>query len=207
VKTKKILLDIDSLLIAPVQRLPRYQLLIRDIASCLQADTVNHKETVALLKAIMRVNEEINNDLKKRENELIVADLQKRLCGLQKMEGPDFSLKARVPPRVFVREGSASTRKKLLVVEGIHVSVTRQLILLDDLLIEAKKDKDVLIVRRVYRIAENVEPITQATKDEDTVCLKPTKGPDHIIKFPADDKAGWITDLKKCLDGGYTLNK
>lgn len=60
-----------------------------------------------------------------------------------------------------------AVRKKLMV-EGLisdmkHVPfVTRQLFLFDDLVIEAKKTKqDALLAKRVYRIAQNAEFITE----------------------------------------------
>jgi len=211
---EKVYVDLDSLLIAPVQRLPRYELLIRDLASCLRADTVDHKETVALLKTIMQTNESINNEVKSKENDDHLSAVEQKLTRWGLL-GEGFSLKDKKPTRWYLREGPVSVRKKLIV-EGLlsrdnatpHVPfMDRYLFLFDDLAIETKKKGNTYLIKRVYNISQNLEILKSANSDDDALGLKSTEGKEFFIKFPQPEKLGWYVDFKKCREGGFGLKR
>jgi RhoGEF domain len=75
------MLDLPSLLIQPIQRIPRYSLLLADLikrTDCEHADRANLERALELVSAVA---DEVNNVIKDSENARRMIQLQKRFAG------------------------------------------------------------------------------------------------------------------------------
>jgi hypothetical protein len=108
--------DIQSLLIAPVQRVPRYMLLLRELLKHTPSThQPAHSQLEAALEKIKATATHINDQIKKKEDMLRVWQIQQFF----------FPLSCRVimkPTRLFIRQGvlvkigkSSGTRKRYTV--------------------------------------------------------------------------------------------
>jgi hypothetical protein len=90
-------LDLPALLIQPVQRMPRYQLLMRELLKLTEKDHVDYKNIKDALQTAQDVNVAINKKKKELEHRNKIAAVERTIVGLPS------SLVA--PDRLFVRSG------------------------------------------------------------------------------------------------------
>ncbi|KAN0022069.1 hypothetical protein ACTFIU_004233 [Dictyostelium citrinum] len=98
-------LDISSFLIQPIQRLPRYELLLRDL---LKSTSTQHKDHKYLSKGIVKIKEitmYVNDQQKERENLSQVIQIQKELI----MDNIKLSFSSATR---LIREGEIKVSKK-----------------------------------------------------------------------------------------------
>ncbi|KAL5037253.1 hypothetical protein BDV3_006777 [Batrachochytrium dendrobatidis] len=112
----------QTFLIEPVQRIPRYKLLLEDLLKRTPTQHPDHIGVVRALKLVSQVATFVNEDIRMHENVLQMIDIQKGLAGLNE------SLLA--PGRRFIYRGAVTkiSRKS-------HQA--RELILFSDVLIYA----------------------------------------------------------------------
>eukprot|EP01132_Coremiostelium_polycephalum_P001136 gene1136-1442_t len=99
-------LDISSFLIQPIQRLPRYELLLRDI---LKQTSLNHPDYEFLQKGVSKIREitmYINDQQKERENLSQIIQIQQQLVNT-KNEKISFSSASRL-----IKQGEVKIYKK-----------------------------------------------------------------------------------------------
>jgi len=101
--------DIFSLLISPVQRIPRYELLLRDLLKHTWPEHAGYEDLVAALKKIMVVNTFINNEKRKIDNKVRMYEIHAGLKGVRNMKVKKFLIQEH---RRFLREGMLEKRKK-----------------------------------------------------------------------------------------------
>ncbi|EGC30814.1 hypothetical protein DICPUDRAFT_83267 [Dictyostelium purpureum] len=90
-------LDIRSLLIMPVQRIPRYELLFREILKYTNQNSPEYQKLLEAHQSIHKINDYINNNKKLRENKDRVVTIAKELKGC-----PDSLFKS---SRRWIKEG------------------------------------------------------------------------------------------------------
>uniref|UniRef100_T1JE05 DH domain-containing protein n=1 Tax=Strigamia maritima TaxID=126957 RepID=T1JE05_STRMM len=115
--------SLSSLLIQPIQRIPRYKLLLQELLKITDQND-NIKTALAQIETITK---EINNQLR-------VGDIMRRMLAIQKMLVNDQP-KIIVPGRHLIKEGSLqkiSSSKRFL---------TRQFFLFNDMLMYCKQQK------------------------------------------------------------------
>jgi len=88
--------SLTSFLIMPVQRVPRYILLVQELLKHTQPDHPDYENLQNSLKKLQQIGSTINNDVKKQENLDKIAALQAQFT-----ENPGFV----EPGRIFIREG------------------------------------------------------------------------------------------------------
>lgn len=91
-------LDLPSLLIQPVQRLPRYQLLLKELIKLSDETHVDRKNLQEAVQKITAVNVEINKRKKEMDNAARINSIKREISGL------DADLQ--VPNRLFIRSGA-----------------------------------------------------------------------------------------------------
>ncbi|KAJ5077716.1 faciogenital dysplasia protein [Anaeramoeba ignava] len=72
------LLDLPSFLIMPVQRLPRYQLLLKELVSNTDQSHCDYTDLVKAQEEITKVNNFVNESIHKRENDAKILAIQKK---------------------------------------------------------------------------------------------------------------------------------
>ena len=95
--TNELMVMLDSLLIAPVQRIPRYILLLRDLIKSTNSDHPDFKNLCASLALMQEVADHINNSMKTGENFNKLIEIENSIKGSND--------KLAESHRLFVKEG------------------------------------------------------------------------------------------------------
>lgn len=120
--------DLHSLLIQPIQRIPRYEMLLLDL---LRKTSKSDKGYDVLEQAVEKIKdaaEFINEGKREHENMDLLLRLEKQLSGRR-------DLKLATPGRRFIREGKVEMRIG-------RTNQERVLLLFNDMFIVAKKQKE-----------------------------------------------------------------
>ncbi|KAL6070964.1 RhoGEF domain containing protein [Balamuthia mandrillaris] len=129
--------DLASFLIQPVQRIPRYRLLLKDLLKHTEKDHKDYSSLLAASVQITEVAEYVEKKSTEAENITKVLEIQSKLFG-------KFENLAR-PSRKFVKEGMLNVWNLEKQKKKKRQPVRRVLFLFNDLLVEAsppKKTKD-----------------------------------------------------------------
>lgn len=90
-------LKISHFMLEPVQRLPRYKLLLEDYLKCLPSDALDRKQTENALKIITEAADHANSKIKQLENFNELLSIQRSLL--------DYSEDLIQPHRFFIKKG------------------------------------------------------------------------------------------------------
>jgi FYVE, RhoGEF and PH domain containing 5/6 len=99
-------LDLSAYLIMPVQRLPRYELLLKEIIRLTPTTHPDAQPLVTALSAIQSVNREINNLQREEENKLKVSRVVSKLIDVPLSFDKNKE-------RIYVRQGVLQVRKNI----------------------------------------------------------------------------------------------
>ncbi|GAM19851.1 hypothetical protein SAMD00019534_030260 [Acytostelium subglobosum LB1] len=94
-------LDIQSLLIMPVQRIPRYELLLKNLLQNTNPDHLGYEDLTKALASIREINAYINNNKKLQDNQDRVVTIRDQLKGC-----PNTFVN---PSRRWIKEGVLNT--------------------------------------------------------------------------------------------------
>jgi len=196
-------LDLGSYLITPIQRLPRYVLLIRQL---LEYTPETHPDRKRLLDAqdrIERVANFVNTNKGSSDN---IAKLQKIEGSLTGYEGPPLC----DPSRKFVREGFLH----IVGMENVH---SAYFFLLSDMVLYCKykpggksekefKIKAVFPLSHVLEVNETLPQDTEEGEvdivDSNNQCafeLVTEQFNLVLLTQSPDEKKSWVKDIKSCL--------
>eukprot|EP01117_Protostelium_nocturnum_P009593 TRINITY_DN3423_c0_g1_i1.p1 TRINITY_DN3423_c0_g1~~TRINITY_DN3423_c0_g1_i1.p1 ORF type:complete len:856 (+),score=301.11 TRINITY_DN3423_c0_g1_i1:98-2665(+) len=123
-------LNLESLLIMPIQRIPRYELLLQEY---LKNTEKNHHDYPNLREAVDSVHKigiTINESKRRAENLSKIIEIQRRLEGT-------YSVNLVEPHRTFVKEGSAFRENK----ENATVDYSSYLFLFSDAILVTQKKR------------------------------------------------------------------
>lgn len=184
-----------SLLIAPIQRVPRYKLFLEQLVKYTDPSSPDFNDLQAALKGIQAVASDVNEAIHAREKRKEVLDIQRSFVG---------NVEFVTPSRIFIRKqefrGSKESQRTL--------KEPQCLILFNDMLICATIDKSNKFVMR-DRIT-----LDQDFRLEDLPAITPTETEPYIVpdsfricisgsgsSFIAScdssaDKKWWLTQLK-----------
>jgi len=178
-------LDLLSFLIMPVQRIPRYILLLGDLLKNTPKEHMDYKETENALQKAKEIADFLNEGKRKAENASRVVVIQDSLIGL------DEELVKQ--GRSYVREGMVIKKKK-------NASDYCHFFLLSDILLYTVQNK------KKYKVKHKV-PLTALIcadiPDTDLLrnAIKLTWGKKNWIvstNSPTDKKA-WMDDFRKAI--------
>jgi len=170
-------LDLESFLIQPIQRLPRYELLLKDLTKCTDKTHSDYGVLCESAKRVMRVTTQINDKKGEKENVVQIVNLQKKLVGpLTTQIEWDIHHK-------LIREGEGTC--------SADHKVT-YLFLVNDFLLLTKKKKSAHEVRGIVPLADvSVEADTHAEE----INLKLPNSDPVVIKVPTATKM-WYSDVR-----------
>lgn len=175
-------LDINSFLIMPVQRIPRYSLLLEEL---LKVTPDTHPDHTPLLKAIALVRDvasHVNEGIRASEAQIKVVQLQSSLLG-------DFEPLV-APHRRFVREG------KLLKITP-QGSAQREVFLFNDLLVLCNR----ILTARWFSGAIDLGPVWVKDLSDDTSFLLVGPAETHMLAAAsADEKREWMGAINSAID-------
>jgi len=122
-------LNLLDFLITPIQRLPRYDLLIRELLKYTPDNHVDYHNLTKAKAEIQNMNQNLNEKQKEHENQLKLYQIQQSIT-------TTVPLLLVSPQRLFVREGEVDYYKK----DGSRSH--GYIFLLSDMLLLTKKERD-----------------------------------------------------------------
>ena len=138
--------DLMSLLIQPVQRLPRYLLLLGQLVKYTDPDHVDHGNLVQAETKLASICKHVNEKKREAESQMRLLALREKL----RFESNDMRRVVETlitPGRNLVREGPA-----LLVDPGTHAETGRMLVLLSDQILVCEEEKDTLVLEQCLNL-------------------------------------------------------
>eukprot|EP00824_Muranothrix_gubernata_P019025 TRINITY_DN38545_c0_g1_i1.p1 TRINITY_DN38545_c0_g1~~TRINITY_DN38545_c0_g1_i1.p1 ORF type:complete len:557 (-),score=134.50 TRINITY_DN38545_c0_g1_i1:67-1710(-) len=181
-------LDLVSYLITPVQRIPRYRLLLEDLVKNTPPEHGDFVNIVDSLEAIKQIADFVNERKREAENLMKVVEVKTNLIGYDK--------NLVEPHRHYVREGIVTHVKRLNIKE-------RYLFLFNDILIVSIRSrsgyhcKEVIEMMDVNRVA--MAPEQGATSHAfEIVCL----GDERFLFAASSDEERdlWVQCIQECSD-------
>eukprot|EP00939_MAST-03C_sp_MAST-3C-sp1_P000879 g879.t1 len=173
---------LQSLLIMPIQRLPRFKMLLDRLLKYTPADHRDHESLKMCLSSVSQVADYVNQGITEKENRIKVWEVQQTLVP------PPSDLIA--PHRVFVREG---------VLEKVcrRTNKARYFFLFNDLIIYGERlmGKRLVAHRRSVYLRRVVD-IPQMGGRAFAVYGSPKSF--ILLAKDIESKALWFADLKRC---------
>ncbi|ELR25197.1 RhoGEF domain containing protein [Acanthamoeba castellanii str. Neff] len=180
--------DLSSYLIRPIQRLPRYEMLLRDMVKYTTEET-EHLKLSRLLEAVKKVNEHLNEAKRKRDNSTKMAAIQSNLI-LGKAKGT----------RSFLRDDTLLVKK---VKKEKTTFAKHHFFLFNDILLDTVKNREGKFkLAQVYSLSET--SFMKYEGETDTVALFHTSSPEsaeedlakaiHVKADQGGDIDGWLQD-------------
>jgi hypothetical protein len=175
-------LDFISLSIMPIQRVPRYRMLLGELHKYTAPDHPDYAPLASALRDVAKLADDINESIRAAESDEHVRQLQRKLVGL------DFPLLQ--PGRVFVREGVLDKVCKKDV-------KPRHFYLFNDMLLYANDTMGQLRLSKVFPIAEGLS-IGESTRERAFQIITPKKS---FLVIAADNhkRADWIRALQSVV--------
>lgn len=186
-------MDSPSFLIMPVQRLPRYQLLLRELIKHTHADHVDYNNLVEAKDRITAINIEVNKRKREYDNRLIAEKVKGEIIGIH---GVDIIQK----DRLFVKSCSVTVE-----VDGDKYHC--RLYLFNDILILTKASKK--HSNPPYRFVEHIGLLDAGVVMNKSWWKKSIKlwdksgsrKRDWLLHFSEDDECdAWYKDLSEAIE-------
>eukprot|EP01006_Ploeotia_vitrea_P045917 TRINITY_DN66979_c8_g21_i1.p1 TRINITY_DN66979_c8_g21~~TRINITY_DN66979_c8_g21_i1.p1 ORF type:complete len:686 (+),score=380.58 TRINITY_DN66979_c8_g21_i1:66-2123(+) len=177
---------LDSFLIMPVQRIPRYKLLLEKIIKCTKQSHPDYKSVSNALQQVASVASHINNAVRASENRKVIADIQ------AKFENEQFV----APQRMFLVAGTLNLRV------AAHTEEPRKFFLFNDMLVYSKHrrrgGKYKVIDKFMIDDRFDVEILTEPEEKKSIKIIYDQKS---IICSASStrDRNIWYAALKKCI--------
>eukprot|EP01128_Nolandella_sp_AFSM9_P012250 TRINITY_DN909_c0_g1_i1.p1 TRINITY_DN909_c0_g1~~TRINITY_DN909_c0_g1_i1.p1 ORF type:complete len:1312 (+),score=310.70 TRINITY_DN909_c0_g1_i1:295-3936(+) len=183
---------IPDLLIMPVQRIPRYSLLLSDLVSKTPGDHPDNALLKAALAKVEEVARHVNEEVRRSENQRRVEEFQDKGAQLGSLIKPHRYMVKEAMVKVTV---SLTAAGQLLKPDFKSVRETHQFILFNDLFVHVKKES--LKSESDLSLSEFSWPLLLCwiTKGNDGVVQ--IRNPTKILSFPDHDD--WYESLKTCI--------
>jgi WD40 repeat protein len=175
-------LDFVSLSIMPIQRVPRYRMLLSELQKFTAPDHPDYEPLTSALRDVAKLADDINESIRAAESDEHVRQLQRKLVGL------DIPLL--LPGRVFVREGVLDKVCKKDV-------KPRSFYLFSDMLMYANDTMGQLRLSKVFMLADGLQ-IGESTRERAFQIITPKKS---FVVIAADNhkRADWIRALQGAI--------
>ncbi len=186
-------LDLFSLMITPVQRIPRYELLLREVIKCSPEGHPDLQNLNAAIAAVQGLAKMVNAAKASSENMREIINLQERF-------GDSLKEPLAIPGRVLIRNGKLDKDPST----GSGLSHRRHFFLFNDALIYAAvKKRDELEHKGTIKLATS--SITLKDKSFEIVSMR---GKFVISAEDAEQAASWYKDIQAAiqaiLQGGFS---
>ena len=187
---------VTNLLIQPVQRVPRYKLLLEELLKLTPASHPDHESTTASLAAISRLAVGVNEAVRRREAVEKVVELEKRFVGNVELQSPG---------RWYVRDGKMSKQSR-------HGKETVTVILFNDALLYAEKKlvTSVTSVTSEKKLADGgklslrrlLTPIDKVERSSGNACELQVFSPEKSLALTAastQERDEWVAAICRLL--------
>jgi len=183
-------LDLPGFLIMPVQRLPRYGLLLRDLIKYTDSKHPDYLKLIEAERLVKDATHHINEQKRERDNINEVNDIKNQLTGKmakQLITNPQMKV---------LRKGEvkASTPGDFMILLNDTILIVKQKK-------DTKKLKDILNLQNAIITYGVEESHTNGAENKESTCLKIiTPQKEIILEFGASDTAlSWKKEIQKAI--------
>jgi hypothetical protein len=185
---------LESYLIKPIQRVPRYELLLKQLIKQCENDSEDEKVLQSALNVVNSCMEHLNEVIAMHQGLEYLTELEKRLIS-------KTPLKIVKPYQKLLMEGN------LKVVDPKTNQKTFKFILLLDSLIQCSESLIGLNVVKVYSLEQMaVEDYPDSDKLHNCFILKSREGSQFLVAKDKAEKSLWFENLKKAIANGGSIN-
>jgi len=196
-------MSLQSYLIQPIQRPPRYVLLLNDLFKHTPEDHPEHSKLKEAFDRTKRAVDELNEGKRASESKAKIALLQTSLTNMPEGFRLHTSLNSNLP-RQFAMEGmvlvSVSNPDKAQKDKGSRYCY---LFLFNDMLLFTKQQKAKYKWKRYLSLDEvAVVDLPQNETGQNSILLRCTSPANHTeftISCKSDEKEGWLSGLRDAL--------
>jgi len=181
-------LDLPSLLIMPIQRLPRYLLLLEDLHRETAPDHSDFPDLSKSIKILKQVADEMNNAVKQAENINKILDIQNSL---------NSKIILLTPSRNWIREGqtTVSNIKDSKKITGVVYLFNDMILLIRKaLLIQASSLEEQLLLDTC-----TIQDMPDTGVSPNSFQVATGKKTFTLSFKTLGEKNSWITDISKCM--------
>eukprot|EP01087_Luapelamoeba_hula_P013027 TRINITY_DN3699_c0_g2_i1.p1 TRINITY_DN3699_c0_g2~~TRINITY_DN3699_c0_g2_i1.p1 ORF type:complete len:1088 (+),score=226.00 TRINITY_DN3699_c0_g2_i1:235-3498(+) len=206
---EKPIVHYESFSILPIQRLPRYEMLLKGLEQ--SSENESERKMYAQQHALMKkTNEFLNEEQSKAENVMKIGEIQSLLVGSSQKLGYAFSLFDKLPLRKFLLEGRLHVKVKHSWRGSGNTDPTSPVdyfFLFDDLLLHTKKpmDKGTDLFYEfvaVYYHVDNIESIKAGImhKWEENIAMADTREKEVKLRPSVSMQSIFCSEYKRVLD-------
>ncbi|KAJ1892960.1 hypothetical protein LPJ81_005453, partial [Coemansia sp. IMI 209127] len=160
---------LDGHLLTPIQRLPRYRMLLTDLLSNTPVDHPDHETLYVALKELNRTIYEVNEKKRAFENQSQLRIIQEKVAGSSEIPivAPHRVFKLMANFRVQVFSEPARSKKGGIKARRINFGTVYRFFLFNDMIMQCAvvMNKD-LRLNRVYKLGTRVAP-AEVTRDNE----------------------------------------
>lgn len=181
-------LGLKDYLIMPVQRIPRYSLLLRDLLNNTWADHIDYEDLRDAVEKVRSVAQYVEDFQEESYNVAKVREISQSLSGKNK----EFLASLVAPHRRFVRESDVDvvSREK-----GLRKSL--HIILFNDLVVFTRQKRSSQLVQQALGLS-HLQAIDDSTYNGKAVVDIATEEETYTLLFPSDEDADvWKIDMKR----------
>ena len=195
-------MDINMLILMPIQRIPRYVLLLQELLKCTPEDDPDHSKLVLALEKMRAVADDLNKKKKDAEDREVLKSVAKRLVLT------DSEPLLAVPSRRFVKEGEVVVLASFIEkgkAKNFYAFLFNDIFCLAKATIGGK-----FKAAEVFRIIDYTVDTTDLTTAPKGTLKKPLTPASAAIAFSSDTKsfllttedpnalADWLDKIKDC---------
>jgi GTPase SAR1 family protein len=187
-----VMTPLENYLITPVQRIPRYELLLHALVNNTWKSHPDYQNLVEAHKMAAQISEQVNDMKRQRENHDKMLQVY-NLLTIGKKEHWDKQLLVEKKTRVFVREGTVTES----MIKGEQTKFFA--LLFNDLLLWTKPKKNGYEFKASNDL-KNAKVELKSGSVESTIHLR-CEGSMRVFKGETeDDTQRWFTSLKACIN-------
>lgn len=186
-------LVLTDLLIIPIQRIPRYVMLLQELARSTPTTHPDFQPTLESLAKVKQLADKVNDYKREVENSTKVLTIQQSISG-------KLPVKLFAPHRRFVREGKLS-----LLTGNDKKARARFCFLFNDLLLVAKKKKEGYSYKRLLFTKDiQLQDVAELKGSDSTFEIVATteKGSTVSLRFSCpefEEKMEWMRDITNAM--------
>lgn len=178
---------LGSYLISPIQRVPRYQMLLGELLKCTPAAHADYPHIQESLRIVMEVGKAINESVRIQENHELIMKLESTFDS-----SPHFSS----PTRELIRHGELTKSTEKNPSDSAY-DPRRTFFLFNDMLAYARiKAGDKLTLRGRLALNSSFEIVESGDPYQITIKSKKLMS---LLFRSAEDKTNWLNDLQQAL--------
>jgi len=180
-------LKLSALLVTPIQRVPRYRLLVETLLAKTPADAIDFKKLKDAYNKLNEIAIHINECVRQHENFMTMLGIQNRFSGNQR---PQII----APGRKFLKEGNLTK-----ITTSGHVKL-RKVYLFNDILLVAKCESNGLLsCREIFELNDSIFESVLGNTSNGNGVFRMIDKKKSLVLCCMEETNSWASDIKNAI--------